>query len=66
MLFLYKMLERCYSGFHWKLISGLMGLPALLVTSFIRLEFSLESSPGKKRRSGEQETRVVNVCLLGS
>lgn len=46
----------CYSGSHWKLISGLMGLPTLLVTSFICLEFSLKSNPGKKPRNGEQET----------
>lgn len=50
------MLYVCYSGFHWMLISGLMGLPTLLVTSFIHLEFSLESNPGKKPRNGEWET----------
>lgn len=50
------MLYVCYSGFHWMLISGLMGLPTLLVTSFIHLEFSLESNPGKKPRNGERET----------
>lgn len=59
------MWEVCHSGFHWKLISGPMGLPNLLATSSIPLEFSLWINPWEKAEEWWTGSRMVNAGLAG-
>ena len=59
------MWEVCYSEFHWKLIAGLMGLPKLLATSSIPLEFSLQISPWEEAEERWTGSRMVNAGLAG-